>query len=154
MYFVRTECGDTNTVNSNIFTNSCLIWEMQGQFIWPPTHLICLPQGKKHQVISALGKLWCILICYLHYRLLLSAVSAPKNVGGPWNFTPQASRKCWSIQEGYKIGKVKLDEGVDLFCKFDMKVEGLDRTAAFDRIWLIWILDGQKWALSKKSAFV
>jgi len=49
-----------------------------------------------------------------------------EKVGGPCNFTPQASGKCCSIPEGAEgeKRKAKLNEGEDLLCEFDVKVEG------------------------------
>ena len=78
-----------------------------------------------------------VFYCSLRYLFLLSAVPPPEKVGGPCNFTPQASRKCCSIPEGAggQNRKAKLNEGENLLCKFDVKVEGWDRTdAASDKI--------------------
>lgn len=134
MYFVRTESYDTNAVNSSILTNLGFTLERQ----WNSFNHVTTPFAfyGREGLSSAAGNC-CILFCSHHYSFLLSAVLPPEKVGRPCNVTPQASTKCCTIPEGEggQNKKVKLNDREDLLCKFDVKVEGWDRTdAAFDRI--------------------
>lgn len=97
---------------------------------------------------TAWGKLCCILFFILHYLFLLSAVPPPVKVGGPCNFTPQASRKCWSIPEesGGQNIKVKLNEGEDLFCHFHVRIgtELMHHLTVYD-LFEIWVGRSTLW---------